>query len=122
MASPTDLDGAQFDFVAPQGFSYDFKVILLDPAGDPVDLTGLTIELAVRAGFKDPVVLLLDTSSTPSLISVPVPANGELFVHFDEVDTTGLSAPKNYVYDLKVDNYRKVWGTMSLRPGVTVNV
>lgn len=122
MSSPTDLDGVQWDFVAPQGFDSDFKVICLDPAGLPEDLTGADIELAVRAGFKDPVVLLLTLVSSPSNVSTPTPANGEIFVHFDEADTLLFAAPKKYVYDLRVDGVRKVWGSMTTRPGVTINV
>lgn len=119
---PQDLDGVEFNFIAPQGFSYDFKVTILDSTGQPANLTGETVELAVRAGYKEPVALLLDTTSTPSLITIPTPANGEVFIHFDSVDTLALSAPKTYVYDLKIGEYRKVWGNMMLRPGVTVNV
>lgn len=122
MAAPTDLDGVQWDFVAPQGFSYDFQVVLLDENGDPQDLTGETVQLAVRQGPKDPVLLLLTVSSSPSLLLITDPTSGVIQVHFDEVDTTGLPAPKGFVYDLRVGEYRKVWGTMTTRPGVTVNV
>jgi len=118
---PQDLDGVEFNFIAPQGFSYDFKVTILDEAGAPVDLTGETVELAVKAGYKEPVALLLDTASSPSTLTITDPTDGEIFVHFDGDDTLLLSAPRTYVYDLKVGEYRKVWGNMMLRPGVTTN-
>jgi hypothetical protein len=120
MTLPTDLDGVEFNFIAAQSFSYDFVVIINDANGQPVNLTGLPVRLVVRAGYADPALLTLTTSSTNSLLTV-TPLLGKVAVHFDSVNTASLAAPKNYVYDLRVNNYRKVWGTMSLRAGVTTS-
>jgi hypothetical protein len=117
---PYDLDGVEYNFIAAQSFSYDFVVVINDANGNPVNLTGLPVRLIVRSGFADPALLTLTTSSSNSLLTV-TPLTGRIAVHFDSVDTTTLAAPKNYVYDLRVNNYRKVWGTMSLRAGVTTS-
>jgi len=122
MAAPVDLDGVEYNFIAAQGFSYDWGVTELDASGNPVSWAGRTVELAVRPTAKDPVVLLLTTTSPASTIAVDYPTSGHNQVHFDAADTVALTAPKTYVYDLRVDGYRKQWGTMSLRAGVTVGV
>jgi hypothetical protein len=117
---PIDLDGVEFNFVAAQAFSYDFVVTINDENGDPVDLTGAAIKLCVRQGYADPVLLTLTETSVDSTLDV-TPLDGRIAVHFDAADTVNLAAPKNYHYDLRVDGYRKVWGEMRLRPGVTTS-
>lgn len=117
---PYDLDGVEYNFIAAQAFSYDFGVTINDSSGTPVNLTGLSIILTVRTGFKDPAALTLTTTSTNSVLTV-TPLTGHIAVHFDAADTVNLSAPRNYVYDLRVNGYRKMWGTMSLRAGVTTS-
>lgn len=117
---PTDLDGVEFNFIAAQGFSYDFAVTIKDENGDPVDLTGAAIKLSVKPGFADPSVLVLTELTVNSTLDV-TPLQGKILVHFDAVDTKALTAPKTYQYDLRVDGYRKVYGQMSLRAGVTTS-
>lgn len=117
---PTDLDGVEFNFVAAQGFSYDFVAIINDENGDPENLTGAAIKLTVKPGFADPQVMQLTSTSTNSYLDV-TPLDGKIAVHFDAADTVNLVAPKAYYYDLRVNGYRKVYGQMSLRAGVTTS-
>lgn len=61
----------------------------------PMNLTGASFEGAIRAGFADS-----DPVLTSFTISVPVPANGELFLALSKANAAALSV-LNDPYSLK---------------------
>lgn len=73
---------------------FAFSLTLRDSDGDPIDLTGASVRMQVRADFGDPVVAL--EFEIGDGITVPTPADGR--ADFSKI---AALAPRGYVYDVE---------------------
>ncbi len=83
----------------------------------PVDLTGSTLSMQVRASASDPI------SVVPVVVTVTDPLNGRFTVSIPAASLANVQ-PKTYVHDLvrlRPDGVKEqVWsGTMTIAAGVT---
>lgn len=133
---------APFSFTLKQGSDLTISMTWLDDNGNPMNLTGYSMKLTIRAFTSSPIALLtlLSTVATGSYIGLGGAA-GTISLIFNHVDTgafvaNGLPQPSNPVvgglrvyplgvYDLQfTDPTGKVGylleGNVSLDPQVTV--
>lgn len=107
-----------------QGATFRQRVVYQNPAGTPVDLTGYTARMMVRAGYTasgSPLVSL--TSPSGGITITPLAGQLDLYI----ADTaTALLTPGIAVYDLEIvqgsvggDVIRLLYGEMVISPEVT---
>lgn len=116
----------QYDLSCDQGYDLDFAVTIQDQTtGLPVNLTGYTVEMVVKAGFAETAALI--TAATNIAAASYITLNGALgkaTIHLDHADTALLAAPRSMVYDLRYKSpgnaqVRYLWGTFYVKPQVT---
>lgn len=120
-------DGAEYNGIEiGQGYDCDFAVVITDSTGTVINLTGYTAKVTLRLGYGETAALTASSAVAGSSYCTVDGVNGKVTVHFDHTDTVNLSAPKNYVYDLRLISgagaeTRKLWGKMFVRPQVTAS-
>lgn len=87
-----------------QGQTFDDEVLMLDKATkEPIDLSGRTARMQVRASIDSPTVIFELTSDAGQLV---LNADGVLRFNMSADDTAALNAgvyePQQWVYDLEL--------------------
>lgn len=104
-----------------QNATFQFSVILKDPAGAPVDLTGASVKMEIR---NEPDGTLFETLSTVSgEITIPIPTNGQMNFELPPARTAALDFATGQ-YDVLVTfptgtTPRILQGLCTLSRGVT---
>jgi hypothetical protein len=113
----SDLDIV--DLYLDEGVPWSFSLDLTDVNGDPVDLTGKTIEMEFRlAHWKSDVLLRKDNGLSGGITHTGV--GGTLEVTFGEGDVVGQNWTQAK-YDVKVVEFmRVIQGSVFVSPQVTV--
>lgn len=119
-------DGAEWNGLEiGQGYDADWSMQVLDDAGVPVNLTGYVVKITLRLGYGEPVALTAASNVAADSYVTITAGTGTVTFHLDHADTVLLSAPKNYVFDVRFINggaeTRKLWGKCYVRPQVTAS-
>lgn len=93
------MPAGSYNFVVEQGATFTKIVTWFDDAGDPIDVTGYSAHLQVRA-TPDDTSVVLELQSTDGSITVGT-TDGKFTLHVAAADTA-LLAPVVAVYDLFV--------------------
>lgn len=88
-----------YDFPVDQGATHSFTLTYTDSAGDPIDLSGHTVKMEVRKGFKDSALAF--TLANGSGVDMTNAATGVLLVTMSAAQTGALEDDV-YRYDLEV--------------------
>lgn len=83
--------------------TFTMVVTLSDDAGDPIDLTGYSIAMQVRASASASETLF-DLSTTGGEIVLTTPASGVFTVTITDETTGAETAPVDGVYDVVVED------------------
>lgn len=115
------MPAGRYDMTCEQGTTFRQTLRWLDESDTPVDLTGYTAAMQVRASHKA-ATTWLDLSSTNGDIVI-VPEDGELQITVVAIDTAAL-APGTGVYDLELTSpggivTRLIEGKFTVTPEVT---
>jgi len=100
-----------------QGSTFGAEIDVTDSNGDPLDLTGYTVEGQLRKTYTS-------TTSTSFVSSVFSTALGIVKIALSATTTNGLKAGR-YVYDVEITKTstgeitRIIEGQLEVRPGVT---
>lgn len=99
------------DFEVVENDSWQLDVTWKDDAGTPIDLTGYTGKLQIRAGYDAPLLVTM-------VASIPTPANGTL-----KFNDFVLLAQGTYYYDIEVKQgttFKRTLlrGTLTVQPEV----
>lgn len=104
-----------------QGATFRDRLVWMNPDKTPIDLTGCTARMQVRAEIESPTVLLELTTANGG-ITVDGPA-GQLTLYLTPAATAAI-AWQSGVWDLELEHpngdvTRLVQGTVSVKPEVT---
>lgn len=105
-----------------QGATFHKRFIWQSASGSPIDLTGCTARMQVRAKVTDPAVLIELTTEDGGLTLGG--ATGTIDLEISDEDTRVITSWKGGVWDLLItfpsgETYRIVEGTIVVSPGVT---
>lgn len=84
-----------------RGTDRTIKVVIQDPYGLPVDLTGATGYLTVKHYLDDAAALFTKSTGTAGQGAIAVPKSGVMEFYLLATDTNSLT-PGSYVYDVQV--------------------
>lgn len=111
-----------------RGVSWSLPLTWKNPDGTPVDLTGFSARMEIRAGQSDnPGALALALDSAPAAGSGAIAlggAAGTITPALTPSQAESLAAGTDYCYDLKLtsgggDVYRPIYGTVTVSEEVT---
>lgn len=94
MAIPSNVPSVgQFSFVIKQGSDLSISMTWLDDNGNPINLTGFAMKLAIRSFIGSPVALLTLSSAnnTGSYIALGG-STGTITLNFAHADTASLQS------------------------------
>jgi len=83
-----------------RGDTTAWEFAITEPDGDPQSLIGATITFSARARLDDPAPVF--TRTIGQGITVTDAAAGEITVRLAEADTSALTQPTTYYWDLEV--------------------
>mgnify|MGYP000629649786 FL=1 len=117
---------ARYNFRVFQGQTWNDTIAFTNDADDtPIDLTGFTARMQVRADITDANVILELTTGNGKLV-IATPANGQLQFNVSATDMAALPCNYDYQawpYDLELVNgsvvSRKLEGMVIISPEVT---
>lgn len=110
-----------YRIIAQQNADYDLLATWKNDAGTPIDLTGFTAELQVRATYPETTAALTLTDGAGITLGG---AAGTIQIHITAAQTLALAA-KTWVYDLRLvdgvggEAYRVLEGSFLVTPAVT---
>lgn len=115
------MPAGRFDLLVEQGATFHREVLWHDIDERPVDLTGYTAQMQVRASVKSRDVML--ELSTANGLIVLYPALGKLVLYIPATATNALPS-KRAVYDLELTSpsgvvTRLLEGSFHISPQVT---
>lgn len=121
MTDTVPAKAASLNLVIEQGATFNPRLTLTDPAGDPQDLDGYSARAHIRATLKATEVLLELTTDNGRLVLTP--AEGVIDFAVDAADTAALTWTQA-VYDLELVSgegivTRLLQGTVKVVPEVT---
>lgn len=90
---------AQVDLALPQGQTWDTS-ILWESDGDPVDLTGWSARMMLRASADAPSPTVSLSTATNTLTAA---SNGVIGLSYSAISSAAITA-STYLYDLEVVN------------------
>ena len=112
------MPAAKLNLTVEQGATYSKRLVWRDKNKRPVNLTGYTAKMQVRATAASPVVIF-ELSTDNGRISFPAVGVVQLDIAANDTDTIGAG-----VYDLKLytpggQEIRFIEGKFTVTPGVT---
>ena len=78
-----------------QGTDFSRLLALSDPVGDPIDITGDTYAAQIRTSYSAP------TAAAAFTCTIVSAAGGTVQIALTDTQTSALSAPYTYVYDVE---------------------
>jgi hypothetical protein len=119
MSNITQTPSGQTNIIADQNADFVMSILYKNSAGEPVNLTGCTAGMMLRASYEDGVALSLTSSSGIVLGGTA----GTIQVTVTAAQNSNLIGAKAYVYDLVLTSVsaktRIIYGTYYVQPGVT---
>lgn len=116
------MTAGKYDFVMEQGSVYGQSFQYLDDNNSPVDLTGFTAKMQIRASYD--TVVLLELNTTDATLTIDG-VNGVITANVD-ADITALLTFTDAIYDLELYPagnesvaFKILYGDVSLRKEVT---
>lgn len=88
-----------YDFTIEQGATFQIDLTWKDQSLDPVDITGYTARMQIRASVTDPTVLL-ELTTEDGLIILGT-TDGKITLFLDAVTTAAITWDRG-VYDLEL--------------------
>ena len=119
------MQPAKYDLNAKAGTTFRKVFTYEDPNGDPMDFSGYSARMQLRAAYEDPAVVLELTTENGRIEFGP--DAGQLSLYIADGDTTPLAPDYikvNYVYDLELvapndDVLSPLYGKFIVKPEVT---
>lgn len=110
-----------YNFTIEQGTSFTKDIVWKDSNGTPIDVTGYTARMQVRASVAAPEVLLELTTEDDNIVMGTT--DGKITLVLTDVETAALVWVSG-VYDLEVESTtgvvtRLLKGTITVDPEVT---
>jgi hypothetical protein len=111
---------ATLNLTFPQGATWNLALTWNDDSGDPINLTGYTARMQVRASYDSATSVLALTNGSGLTLGG---AAGTITLAVSATQSASVAAA-NYVYDLELQSgggevVRLVEGTLTVTPEVT---
>lgn len=89
-----DFLPSNFDLEIYKGDYLPLTITLVQPNGNPLNLTGYTAHSHIRSNYGDEVIY-------PFSVSIPVPSSGQVNLTLTSATSAGI-APGSYIWDFQV--------------------
>ena len=99
------MSAGKYNISAEQGATFKRVLIWKDSVGTPIDITGFTSKMQVRAGYG--LDVLLDLSTANGKIIIIASVNGKFSINETATNMSALKAGV-YKYDIEMTNGAEV--------------